>query len=92
MSLKRLSSQFHLSVSAISNIFKAVNGINFSDYLISLRMAKAKRLFFEMGYAPAEIGRLVGYASEYSFRRAFSRNEGCRLQEWCAKNHITGSR
>ena len=86
MSLKDLSARWHLSVPTISRLCKETIGVNFLDYLTTLRLEKAKKLLREASHTTAEIAQMVGYASEYSFRRAFQRNENCRVQDWHGEN------
>ena len=87
MSLKDLSARWNLSVPTISRLCKETIGVNFLDYLTTLRLERAKKLLQETSYSIAEIAQMVGYASEYSFRRAFQRNENCRVQNWHRGNH-----
>lgn len=55
--------------------FKLYFGVTFSDYLENLRIQKAGQLLKE-GIAVKEVAVLVGYGSDYSFRRAFKRCTG----------------
>ena len=81
MSLKDLSNRWNLSVPTVSRLCKEALGTSFIDYVTKLRLEKAKQLL-QLGHSPAEVAEAVGYGSEYSFRRAFQRNENCRLQDW----------
>lgn len=86
LSLKDLGQRWNLSVSTVSRLCKEAMGVSFLAYLTSLRLEKAKELLVHSDAAPAQVAEAVGYTSEYSFRRAFSRNENCRLQDWIAEN------
>lgn len=86
LSLKDLGQRWNLSVSTVSRLCKEAMGVSFLAYLTSLRLEKAKELLMHSDAAPAQVAEAVGYTSEYSFRRAFSRNENCRLQDWIAEN------
>ena len=86
LSLKDLGQRWGLSVSTVSRLCKEAMGVSFLAYLTSLRLEKAKELLACSEMTPAQVAEAVGYTSEYSFRRAFSRNENCRLQDWIAEN------
>lgn len=86
LSLKDLGQRWGLSVSTVSRLCKEAMGVSFLAYLTSLRLEKAKELLVHSDMTPAQVAEAVGYTSEYSFRRAFSRNENCRLQDWIAEN------
>lgn len=60
----------------ISQLFKEVTGVNFSDHLIKVRMDQAIILLKESGLTVDEIAVRVGYNSSHSFRRAFKRLMG----------------
>ena len=82
MSLKMLAEVFHMSVSAVSKMFKEVTGINFYDYLCRLRMELAKELLREKKCGVDDIAHMVGYENVYSFKRAFVRYEGIKPDEY----------
>ena len=86
LSLKDLGQRWGLSVSTVSRLCKEAMGVSFLAYLTSLRLEKAQELLACSEMTPAQVAEAVGYTSEYSFRRAFSRNENCRLQDWIAEN------
>lgn len=82
MSLKKLSEVFNMSVSKVSKLFKEVTGINFYDYICRLRIEKAKELLREESFELSTIAQQVGYEHVYSFRRAFTRYEGIKPDEY----------
>lgn len=84
LSLKDLGQRWNLSVSTVSRLCKESLGVSFLAYLTELRLRRAKELLMNADMTPAQAAEAVGYTSEYSFRRAFSRNENCRLQDWMA--------
>lgn len=57
----------------ISQLFKEVTGVNYSDHLIKVRMEKAAELLKESNHTVDDIAARVGYNSSHSFRRAFKR-------------------
>jgi YesN/AraC family two-component response regulator len=82
ISLKAISARINLSVASVSRIFKDVAGVNFHEYITSLRMEKAKELLKTCGYDIKNITKATGYENEYSFKRAFFRVEGVKPKEY----------
>ncbi len=82
LSLKELAQQFNTSVSAVSRSFKKSTGVNFLEYITKLRMEKAKKLILIEECSISDMFKMVGYENEYSFRRAFERYQGVRLQHY----------
>ncbi|WP_309119946.1 helix-turn-helix domain-containing protein [Paenibacillus sp.] len=77
MSLQRLSEEFGLNSKYVSKLFKEALGMNFIDFLVELRMRRAKTLLLEEpGMSVKEIGERVGYANMNSFNRAFRQSVG----------------
>lgn len=73
LSLYRVAEQVERPEKYISQLFKEVTGVNFSDYLIKVRMDQAMILLKDSRYTVDEIAMRVGYNSSHSFRRAFKR-------------------
>lgn len=73
LSLYRVAEQVERPEKYISQLFKEVSGVNFSDYLIKVRMDQAMILLKDSRYTVDEIAMRVGYNSSHSFRRAFKR-------------------
>ncbi len=82
VSLKKLAEMYNMSSSNVSKIFKEVSGINFYDYLCRLRMEMAKELLRERKCGIDAIALRVGYENVYSFKRAFTRYEGIKPDEY----------
>lgn len=62
-----------------SHLSRQVNkemGINFKEYLIGVRMDKARELVGATDYRFNEIAEMVGYANQHYFTRAFKRVTG----------------
>ncbi|WP_339319546.1 helix-turn-helix domain-containing protein [Paenibacillus sp. FSL R10-2734] len=73
LSLYRVAEQVERPEKYISQLFKEVTGVNFSDHLIKVRMDQAVILLKDSRYTVDEIAVRVGYNSSHSFRRAFKR-------------------
>ncbi len=76
LTLYRVAEQVERPEKYISQLFKEVTGVNFSDHLIKVRMDQAIILLKESGLTVDEIAVRVGYNSSHSFRRAFKRLMG----------------
>lgn len=82
MSLKLLSEVFSIDVSMLSKIYKSNFDINFSEYLLNLRITKAKELLLNSSENIASIAQKVGYINYLSFKRAFIRMIGLSPKEF----------
>jgi len=77
--------RYHVSIGYLSKLFKAETGLNFSDYIVRIRMNKAKELL-DGGYKKiSEISRLVGYDDPKFFSQTFKRWTGITPQEYKRK-------
>ncbi|MBW8351372.1 AraC family transcriptional regulator [Bacillus sp. IITD106] len=76
ISLNGIADKLALDPSHISRIFKQKFGTNFMEYIISLRLNKAKELLTTSDVTVGEIGQLVGYTNIHSFIRIFKKYEG----------------
>lgn len=77
LSLNYVAEEFSLSSSYVSRLFKEKTGNNFLDYMNRRRIEKAKiMLLSEKGVSIQQIGILVGYDSDATFRRIFKKYEG----------------
>lgn len=83
--LEDAARQVHLSSSYLSRLFKEKVGMNFSDYLMKLRMEKAKELLGDISYKQYEIAYRVGYDNPKNFSRAFKTYYGLSPKEF--RNH-----
>ncbi|MGG6309412.1 helix-turn-helix domain-containing protein [Paenibacillus macerans] len=76
LTLYRVAEHVERPEKYISQLFKEVTGVNYSDHLIKVRMDQAAVLLKESSYTVDEIAARVGYNSSHSFRRAFKRLTG----------------
>lgn len=74
MNLSHLSSQFGLSEAYISRIIKRCTGMNYTEFLESLRMKKAEELLFTTSLSVGEISAQLGYDNQNTFFKAFKRH------------------
>lgn len=76
LSLKRLSSEFYISTTYFSRLFKMKTGKKFSEYLSERRIERAKLLLVSTDTPVMEIARRVGYTEANSFARLFKARTG----------------
>lgn len=76
LTLYRVAEHVERPEKYISQLFKEVTGVNYSDHLIKVRMDQAAILLKDSRYTVDEIAARVGYNSSHSFRRAFKRLTG----------------
>lgn len=82
ISLEKASSELGLSIHYISKYFKENLGMNFIDYLLELRVNKAKTLLTDSGLQIQEIAEEVGYLNTNSFIRMFRKYTGVSPGEY----------
>jgi AraC-like DNA-binding protein len=71
LSLQMTADHFNLSVSYLSKIFKEESGQTFSEYVLELKMEKAKQWLEHTGMAIKDIAEKLGYSSVQNFNRTF---------------------
>ncbi|MCM3439422.1 helix-turn-helix domain-containing protein [Metabacillus halosaccharovorans] len=76
ISLNGIADKLSLDPAYISRLFKQKVGMNFMEYLISLRLSSAKELLKNGTLTVKEIGQLIGYENPHSFIRIFKKYEG----------------
>lgn len=75
-SIAIIADNFQISVAYMSYLIKKKLDINFSEYLWSLRLEKAKELLLHTDMSIDEISKTVGYLNTSSFRRKFKQETG----------------
>lgn len=76
LSIEKVASQAYMSPSHFSIVFKAKKNITFTDYLIRIRMEKAKEYMDNTDYKIYEISDMVGYDTVSYFSVAFKKYTG----------------
>lgn len=82
INLKTISAEFSVHFSYISRVFQEKTGTSFTNYLIEIRMRKAKELLLQTNLPVAQVSRLVGYGNEKYFSRSFKKWAGMTAQEY----------
>lgn len=85
LSLNRIAEEVHLTSSYISTLFKKYQGVNFSEYLLELRMKKAMEMLAKTELKTYEISERVGYGNPQYFSVVFKRVSGCSPMEYRRK-------
>jgi two-component system response regulator YesN len=76
ISLTSLSELFHINSAYLSETFKNHVGQNFSEYLVNLRMAKAKELLHDKQLKIIDVANLVGFSNSGYFSTVFKKHVG----------------
>lgn len=73
LSLNAMAAHFNVSSSTMAKLVKKRTGMNFSEYLNSLRLEAAENLLKETELTINEISLMVGYSSQHYFSRIFKK-------------------
>lgn len=80
--LEDISNMVGFNATYFSTLFKKETGENFSDYLIGLRVKRAKTLLMDTEEAVSDISEQVGYTDLKYFTRIFKRVTGLTPSEY----------
>ncbi len=76
ISLKDLSRKFYSNMFYVSHLFKKITGFTFKEYIILLRISKAKNLLFHTREDVTSVSMSSGFNSVNHFIRIFKKYEG----------------
>lgn len=76
LSVEEMADRYQLSVNHFNKIFKDFNGMPFREYLINVRVEKAKEYLANPQMNIREVGTLVGYVNPNYFSRIFKKKTG----------------
>lgn len=79
---KDVADHVELNGSYIGTLFKQHLGISPNNYIIRVRMNKAKQLLKETNFRVYEIAQMVGYENNYYFNRLFKKSVGLTPNEY----------
>lgn len=88
LSLKLLAYKYNMTPEYLSKIFKDFTGINFSDYLKTARLEKAKGLLLKSNVRIKEIASEVGYNDSSNFIKVFKKEFGVSPNEYRTLNKL----
>ena len=75
-SVQTVADYIGISKNYFTSLYKEQAGIGFWEYVTKLRMEKASELLMTTDWMTRDIGRTVGYESEYHFSRKFKEYTG----------------
>jgi AraC family transcriptional regulator of arabinose operon len=81
-SLSDYAKQCNMSVSWFARIFRQQTGLSPQQYLINVRINKAKELLVSSSYNISEIAEIIGYQNPLYFSRIFNKYIGCSPSEY----------
>lgn len=84
LSLETLANVVNVSTSYLGSIFREVTGISPVDYLINIRMSKAKELILD-GNSITQTSNLVGFTDVFYFSKYFKKYEGISPSQYMKK-------
>ncbi len=76
ISLTSLAGKYNISMGRLSEMIKEHLSVNFSDYIASLRIQRAKELLRDDSLSIQEIAEIVGYNDYFYFTKVFKKVEG----------------
>lgn len=86
LTMSMLEDAFGLSANTINKCIKQLTGMTFHTYLTKCRIDAACELLSSRDRRISQVADMVGYDTEYSFRRAFQRQTGVKAQDYAAMN------
>ena len=81
-----IAEHFGMNKKYLGRVFKEETGSTLLDYINHCRILKAKELMLTEQVSIKELSKLVGYADERTFRRAFIKVEGKLPSDVAAKS------
>lgn len=84
--LEKIADEMGVSIKYISKVFKDKKGMNLSDYINTVRVAKIKELLVETDMTIGDISTEVGIYSRATFIRVFKKLEGITPSEYREHN------
>ena len=81
-SAQQLAAEGCLSVSRFLHLFREVTGKSLTEFMVSIRIERAKSLLAETDMSVREIAEAVGYEDQNYFSRSFRKVVGCSPREF----------
>ncbi|MGG1676128.1 response regulator [Neobacillus sp. NRS-1170] len=83
--LQEISEHFYISREYISRKFKQEFNVNITDYIVKIRMERAKSLLKNSQLKIYEIANMIGYQDDKYFRKVFKKVVGVTPNEYRAE-------
>lgn len=90
LSMRGLASKLYMNAAYLGQLFKAETGMGFNDYLLRIRMEKAKQLLDSTDLKVYEIASAVGYNDMDWFYTKFKHYTGVNPSEYKLQQHRKG--
>jgi AraC-like DNA-binding protein len=84
-SVAELANKSHMSPSHFAHVFKAEMGLSPRDFIVAVRIEKAKSLLATTDMPAQDIAGVLGYDSPYFFYRQFKQKTGATALAFRAK-------
>lgn len=88
LSLNEISNQFYINPYYFSQLFKKKTGETYQNYLMNLRVERAKKLLEETDLKLYEVCEMVGYSDTNHFNKIFERITGMKPAEYKRKKEL----
>lgn len=85
LTLVKLANEVYVTAPYLSNLFKIEKNMNFTEYLLSLRMEKSKDLLIRTRKKTYEIAEAVGFVNPHYFSSCFKKYTGKTALEFRKK-------
>lgn len=82
ITLGQVAEALNISQGHLSSTFKKQAGQNFSDYVNTVKVEKAKELIATHKYMMYEISDILGFDTQYYFSTVFKKMAGCTPKEY----------
>lgn len=76
ITLEQTAKHFFITKEYLSKVFKEETGMSFSDYVLNLRMEKAKELVIKSKAPIKDVGNMLGYSDLAHFYKVFKKYFG----------------
>lgn len=84
-SLQDISQKLYMNSSYISSMFREKTGITISDYLLKIKMERAKKMLTYTGIKAFEVANALGYKDAEYFSRQFKKYTGVTPSQYKAE-------
>jgi len=88
ITVQELALQVNLSTNYFSAFFKKISGMSVQNFILRIKMIKAKELIKINKYPIKEVSYLLGYNDQNAFSKAFKRYHKVRRQELLKLNFL----
>ncbi|WP_288552927.1 AraC family transcriptional regulator [uncultured Ligilactobacillus sp.] len=87
LKINELANQFGISRSRLFTRFKERYGKTPKQFILIVKIDKAKQMLDETDDSVSEIAQKIGFGDYFTFEKAFKKATGLSLTEWRKRNH-----